>query len=113
MHGIDSIKECFDQRPILTPFVYGKLCFIFILFVKKSGVFFLPFYAASGCGRPLGMASGNIYDYQLSSSSDDAEGDVVDSMALSQRGRLFYPNPGWCSKQGDTEPWFLVGILGF
>ena len=59
------------------------------------------------------MASGNIYDYQLSSSSDDAEGDVVDSMALSQRGRLFYPNPGWCSKQGDTEPWFLVGIFVF
>ncbi|XP_078341994.1 uncharacterized protein LOC111105682 isoform X2 [Crassostrea virginica] len=66
---------------------------------------------SSGCGRPLGMASGNIYDYQLSSSSDDAEGDVVDSMALSQRGRLFYPNPGWCSKQGDTEPWFLIDLL--
>lgn len=56
------------------------------------------------------MASGNIYDYQLEASSEDAEESVVESMALAHRGRLYNPNPGWCSSPEDDSPWFLVSI---
>lgn len=75
--------------------------FICLLFLEK----------ATSCGRPLGLASGNIYDYQLDASSGDAQGSDVESMALAHRGRLYNPNPGWCSNLMDQSPWFLVGFI--
>ncbi|XP_062589229.1 uncharacterized protein LOC134250886 [Saccostrea cucullata] len=64
---------------------------------------------STSCGRPLGMASGNIYDYQLGSSSDDTEG--VEVMPLSFRGRLYYSDPGWCATKKDKSPWFSVDLI--
>lgn len=66
---------------------------------------------STSCGRPLGLASGNIYDYQLDASSGDAQGSDVESMALAHRGRLYNPNPGWCSYLMDQSPWFLIDLI--
>lgn len=61
---------------------------------------------ATTCGRPLGMASGNIYDYQIGATSADNGG--VEGMPISSRGRLYHPDPGWCSTKKDKSPWFMV-----
>lgn len=74
---------------------------IYLLFLGK----------AKSCGRPLGLASGNIYDYQLSASEGVEYEPEVESMALPHRGRLYYPNPGWCSSLKDQSPWFSVGVI--
>ncbi|XP_061178754.1 uncharacterized protein LOC133187411 [Saccostrea echinata] len=61
------------------------------------------------CGRPLGMASGNIYDYQLEASSVDEDG--WQTLPLSLRGRLYHPNPGWCAPKTERSPWFMIDLL--
>lgn len=77
------------------------MLFICLLFLEK----------AKSCGRPLGLASGNIYDYQLSASEGVEYESDVESMALAHRGRLYNPDPGWCSYLKDQSPWFLVGVI--
>lgn len=54
------------------------------------------------CGRQLGLISGDVYDYQLESSSRK------DKEHLSNYGRLFFPETGWCSGSDDVSPWFIV-----
>ncbi|XP_048738543.2 uncharacterized protein LOC125653234 isoform X2 [Ostrea edulis] len=61
------------------------------------------------CGRPLGMASGNIYDYQIGATSADNGG--VEGMPISSRGRLYHPDPGWCSTKKDKSPWFMIDLI--
>lgn len=84
--------------------------FTFIHYYARNIVVYLSFDKATSCGRPLGLASGNIYDYQLGASSGYAEGSDVESMALSHRGRLYNANPGWCSYPYKQPSWFLVGV---
>ncbi|XP_061178746.1 uncharacterized protein LOC133187405 [Saccostrea echinata] len=64
---------------------------------------------STACGRPLGMASGNIYDYQLGATSEDTEG--VEVIPLSFRGRLYHPDPGWCTSKKDKLPWFMIDLI--
>ncbi|XP_065938424.1 uncharacterized protein [Magallana gigas] len=66
---------------------------------------------SKSCGRPLGLASGNIYDYQLSASEGVEYKPIVESMTLPHRGRLYYPNPGWCSSLKDQSPWFSIDLI--
>lgn len=56
------------------------------------------------CGRRLGLVTGDVYDYQLESSSNK------DSEHLAECGRLFYPDHGWCAASDDVNPWFMVNI---
>ncbi|VDI65084.1 Hypothetical predicted protein [Mytilus galloprovincialis] len=57
------------------------------------------------CGRQLGLISGDVYDYQLESSSRK------DKEHLSNYGRLFFPETGWCSGSDDVSPWFIVDFI--
>lgn len=59
------------------------------------------------CGRRLGLITGEVYDYQLESSSNK------DSEHLATYGRLFFPETGWCARYDDTKPWFLVSFLNY
>ncbi|XP_062589227.1 uncharacterized protein LOC134250885 isoform X2 [Saccostrea cucullata] len=61
------------------------------------------------CGRPLGMASGNIYDYQLEASSINEESGQI--LPLPLRGRLYHPNPGWCAQKTERSPWFMIDLV--
>lgn len=57
------------------------------------------------CGRRLGLITGEVYDYQLESSSNK------DPVHLATYGRLFFPETGWCARNDDKNPWFLVDLI--
>lgn len=54
------------------------------------------------CGRRLGLITGDVYDYQIESSSHK------DHDHQFTFGRLFRPENGWCAKPFDNVPWFMV-----
>ena len=60
----------------------------------------------TGCGRRLGMVSGEIRDFQISYSSDT-------NVNTYDQGRLLLPGPGWCASVDDVKPYFqvLVNII--
>ncbi|XP_062589196.1 uncharacterized protein LOC134250867 [Saccostrea cucullata] len=94
-----TIRNFDFTHPDINPGNYFKMEINEITILGKS----------TTCGRALGMASGNIYDYQLESSSDDTEG--VEVMPLSFRGRLYHPDPGWCASKKDEQPWFMIDLI--
>ena len=61
------------------------------------------FLSGTGCGRPLGMVSGEIRDFQISYSSDTAD-------YMYDQGRLLLPGPGWCASADDDKPYFQVTV---
>lgn len=66
--------------------------------------FFLVHYTiflATGCGRSLGMISGDIKDYQIETSSNYK--DIHHSRAMQA-------TEGWCSSPEDMERWLMVSL---
>ncbi|XP_071128650.1 G-protein coupled receptor GRL101-like [Mytilus edulis] len=61
-------------------------------------VFGLP----TGCGRSLGMISGDIKDYQIETSSNYK--DIHRSRAIQATG-------GWCSSPEDMDRWLMVDLI--
>ncbi|OWF35041.1 G-protein coupled receptor GRL101 [Mizuhopecten yessoensis] len=59
----------------------------------------------TGRGQHMGLMSGDVFDYQIDSSSNIAE-DI-----MSDDGRLELPGRGWCPAVGDTSPWFRVDFI--
>ncbi|VDI37675.1 Hypothetical predicted protein, partial [Mytilus galloprovincialis] len=57
------------------------------------------------CGRRLGLITGDVYDYQIESSS------LKDNDHQFAFGRLFRPENGWCARSTDNTPWFMVDLL--
>ncbi|VDI03393.1 Hypothetical predicted protein, partial [Mytilus galloprovincialis] len=57
------------------------------------------------CGRRLGLITGDVYDYQIESSSHK------DHDHQFTFGRLFRPENGWCAKPFDNVPWFMVDLI--
>ncbi|KAJ8301685.1 hypothetical protein KUTeg_020672 [Tegillarca granosa] len=55
------------------------------------------------CGRPLGMITGDIRDFQLESSTKSID-------YLPELGTLYRIGNGWCANNNDPEPWFMVKI---
>ncbi|XP_033745945.1 uncharacterized protein LOC117331366 [Pecten maximus] len=60
---------------------------------------------STGRGQHMGMMSGDVFDYQIDSSSNIAD-DV-----MSDDGRLELPGKGWCPNNGDGTPWFRVDLI--
>ncbi|XP_069101259.1 uncharacterized protein [Argopecten irradians] len=77
---------------------YGKFYFLEINELQVIG-------KRTGRGQHMGMMSGDIYDYQIDSSSNNAD-DV-----MSDDGRLELPGKGWCPRHTDTAPWFRVDFV--
>ena len=55
----------------------------------------------TGCGRRMGMVSGEIRDFQISGSSDQEH-------FIYDQGRLLLPGNGWCASIEDIDPYFQV-----
>lgn len=57
------------------------------------------FFSATGCGRSLGMTTGDIKDYQIETSSNYK--DIHQSRAMQGI-------EGWCSSATDMNRWLMV-----
>ncbi|XP_060084391.1 uncharacterized protein LOC132563668 [Ylistrum balloti] len=56
-------------------------------------------------GQPMGMITGDIFDYQINSSSNSM------LTVNANDGRLLLPTGGWCPSDQDEHPWFLVDLI--
>ncbi|XP_033745630.1 uncharacterized protein LOC117331144 [Pecten maximus] len=99
------------KRPIIGQFVsvrnfddtnphtrYGKFYVLEITEIKVFG-------KKAQCGQPLGMVSGDIFDYQINSSSNSL------LTVNANDGRLMLAETGWCPFVLDEDPWFLVDLI--
>ncbi|OWF42800.1 G-protein coupled receptor GRL101 [Mizuhopecten yessoensis] len=77
---------------------YGRFYILEISEIKVLG-------KKARCGQPMGMVSGDIFDYQINSSSNSL-------IAVNANdGRLLFPANGWCPSDEDENPWFLVDLI--
>ncbi|XP_069142287.1 uncharacterized protein [Argopecten irradians] len=99
------------KRPIIGQFVtvrnfddtsptsgYGKFNVLEITEIKVLG-------KKARCGQTMGMISGDLFDYQINSSSN------FDVTVNANDGRLLLPETGWCPSDEDIRPWFLVDLI--
>ena len=79
-------------------FLSGKLC------GRRIGkiTVFIIFLSGTLCGRRVGLVTGDVYDFQLESSTR------LDNKHITRYGRLFNPDKGWCARKDDPSPWFQV-----
>jgi len=70
------------------------MCMVLLYFINSDVL-------GTGCGRRLGMVSGDIADFQIETSSNPAH--II-------HARAFNSMKAWCPTLDDKERWLMVKI---
>lgn len=103
--------ECYysDACPTEPFYMMLENCTFLAIFVSELFILFLigflfcenKLFSATGCGRNLGMITGDIKDYQIETSSNYK--DIHHSRAMQG-------TEGWCSAPEDRDRWLMVSL---
>ena len=85
-------------------YLFVRVCFCFVLMFVIKSIYFL-----TGCSSPLGLATGEVLDWQISASSWYPGS--WDPGCHMKYARLHQPNGrAWCAGQRHPGEWLLVDL---